>query len=96
MVASPEYDLRTQAKIPLALGSLHNFIRIMDPDDEATDDEDEPESSIVHTTEINPDHLGGNISQAEKDRAGATRDRIAIAMWEDYQRVLMERGEARL
>jgi hypothetical protein len=96
MVASPEYTLRTQAKIPLALGALHNFIRIMDPSDDAKDDEDYLEGegeALSAQPDINPEHLGHHISQAERSRAGEARDMIAMAMWEDYQNVLAERGE---
>jgi hypothetical protein len=35
MVAAPEYNLWTQAKIPLALGALQNFICIHNPTDDA-------------------------------------------------------------
>lgn len=94
MVAAPEYNLRTQAKIPLALACLHNFIRISDPDDEAHNDNDyndeEADNTRVHN-EINPEHLGQHISSAEKDRASAARDTIAMAMWEDYLSKLAER-----
>ncbi|TFK32007.1 hypothetical protein BDQ12DRAFT_617848, partial [Crucibulum laeve] len=72
MVASPEYSLQTQAKILLALGSLHNFIQITDPSDNARDDEDNSDDESgpsFFQSEINPEHLGGYISQVEKDRA---------------------------
>jgi hypothetical protein len=91
MVAAPEYSLQTQAKIPLALGSLHNFIRITDPDDEALHEDDHEDDGGHIRHEINPEHLGQHISQAEKDRASMARDEIAKAMWEDYQRVLADR-----
>ena len=88
MVASPEYDLQTQAKIPLTLGALHNFIHIHDPTDEAETPEDymAGDGQAPHIAEINVKHLGTHISQAEKDQACITRDNIAKAMWADYQR----------
>ncbi|KAF9456205.1 hypothetical protein BDZ94DRAFT_1178223, partial [Collybia nuda] len=92
MVAAPEYTLWTQAKIPLALGALHNFIWIHDPTDEAETSHDYSVGSAqTHfRAEINPDHLGVHISCAEKSRASVMRDDIARAMWEDYQRHLSE------
>jgi hypothetical protein len=96
MVVSPEYSLQTQAKIPLALGSLHNFIRISDPGDDARDDEDycdDEDQTSFSQPDINSEHLGQHISQAEKDRASDVRDQIAIAMWEDYQNLLVEQEE---
>jgi len=91
MSAAAEYNLRTQAKIPCALAALHNYIRIHDPDDDATEDFDFLDDS---TTETNPygnlhqesDDLGGHISNAEKQRASDRRDDIARAMWADYER----------
>ena len=97
MVAAPEYDIHTQAKIPYALAALHNFIRIHDPEDNATASYDHAELDGGHSQtsqsshEINPENLGGNISQAERNRASEKRDVIAKAMWEDYQNVLAER-----
>jgi len=90
MVTAPEYNLRTQAKIPLALGALHNFIHVHDPTDEAETPDDYLAGSrqVYCGADINPEHLGAHISQAEKDRAGITRDNIAKAMWADYQRYL--------
>ena len=96
MVVAPEYDLRTQAKIPLALAALHNFIRLLNPTDEAYSEEDlardglERRESGSISMDINPDHLGSHISQAEKEQANIMRDTIARAMWTDYQRLLEE------
>ena len=92
MVAAPEYNLRTQAKIPLALGALHNFIHIHDPTDDAetTCDYLAYSEQVNYGADINPEHLGAYISQAEKDRASITRDNIAKAMWVDYQGYLAE------
>jgi hypothetical protein len=49
MAAVPEYSLQTQTKIPLALGSLHNFIHITDPDDEALHQDDYEDDGSRHT-----------------------------------------------
>lgn len=96
MVVAPQYNLHTQAKIPAALAALHNFIRMHDPDDDAQDNNGhnlEEGHSLQSSVEIEVEHLGGHISQAEKDRAGVKRDGIAMAMWTDYQRILAQRGQ---
>lgn len=69
MTAAPEYSLWTQAKIPLALSALHNFIHIHDPTDEATTTHDYLAGTPhAHSEiEIDPDQLGTHISQEEKD-----------------------------
>ena len=97
MAAAAEYDLRTQAKIPGALGALHNFIRIKDPDDEAQEEDDHGEGhdngAPLPDTPIPPEDLGRHVSQAEKIRAGTRRDAIVQAMWVDYLAELHQRGE---
>jgi hypothetical protein len=94
MVAAAEYNLHTQAKIPAALATLHNFIHIHDPDNDAQDEDDHEEGHTSQlSAEIEAEHLGGHISQTEKDRAGAKRDDIAMAMWVDYQNILAQRGQ---
>ena len=94
MVVAPEYNLQTQAKIPAALAALHNFIHIHDPDDNAQDEDDYEEGhNLQSRIEIHVEHLGGYISQAEKDRASAKREAIATAMWVDYQNILAQRGQ---
>ena len=80
MVAAPEYSLQTQAKIPLALAALHNFIRINDPNDDAFHEDDNEDDGGYVEQEINLEHLGQQISQVEKDRAGAAQDEIAMCM----------------
>ena len=93
MSAAAEYSLSTQAKIPGAIAALHNFIHVHDPDDLAHDDGDNSDDSETEDFEyfntgdnpITPESLGGHISQAEKDRASAKRDEIAMAMWNDYE-----------
>jgi len=47
MVAAPEYSLQTQAKIPLTLGSLHNFICITDPDEALYKDDHEDDGGHI-------------------------------------------------
>ena len=80
LVAAPEYDIQTQAKIVLAICTLHNFIHIHDPDDlEGATDEIECRSSR-RTRE----HYGKSITESEKKRGDERRDKIAKKMWDDY------------
>jgi hypothetical protein len=59
MVAASEYNLWTQAKIPLALGALHNFICVHDPANEAKTAYDYLAGSgqVNYGANINPKHL---------------------------------------
>lgn len=99
MAAAAEYSIRTQSKIPGAVAVLHNFVHVYDPDDLAYDEgdnnddsDDERTNNSRHEIPITPENLGGHISQAEKDRAGAKRDEIAMVMWADYQQELQARN----
>ncbi|TFK59050.1 hypothetical protein BDN72DRAFT_737181, partial [Pluteus cervinus] len=89
--AASEYDLQTQAKIPLALAVLHNFIRKYDPTDEALtigDYEGGRRCSVREGSEEVPEvvkeWLGGAISNTERKRAEKVRDEIAQKMWDQY------------
>ena len=94
MAIAPEYSIKTQAQIPIALAGLHNFIRIHDPDDFANN---EPGTGGPHNPtftlreadgderrEFLEEELGRFISAAEKTRAAEFRDSIAEAMWVQY------------
>lgn len=81
MVAAPEYSSEVQAKIVHALCALHNFIRIHDPDD--LDASTQEELARVPQDPIAAD-FGGTISAGEQRQATSRRDRIAMAMWEEY------------
>lgn len=86
-----------------ALGAIHNFISIHDPTDYfALDSEsrnNNPQSASSSRSRepqnVTPDRevLGSDITAEERLRAGARRDAIANAMWEDYQTELERRGE---
>ena len=97
MVVAPKYSLQTQAKIPLALAALHNFIQCYNANDDTKINDDEVgdlkvvDLPVIPTvTPINPEHLGTHISQEEKDRAIKLRNDIATTMWDDYKQVLAE------
>lgn len=91
--------MSVQVQIPPALAALHNFIMEIDPHDvdEYLADSDEEESDL----DPNPGQpmenefgvlAGGHVTQAEKNQATANRDRIARAMWTDYENILAARG----
>jgi hypothetical protein len=97
--AAPEYSEVMQAKFVSSIGALHNFIRIHDPSDNATTESVDREISIASGThsveegpgqprEISQEELGFQITNEEKERAEARRDRIAKKMWDDYQAIL--------
>lgn len=102
MASSSEYNVNTQAKIPCALAALHNYIRIHDPEDdgdsEGEDYQDEHASGAdndMEEEEPDPELLGTHISNAEKRRATARRDKIAQDMWADYLRLRETREQER-
>lgn len=91
----PQYDMNIQALIPPALAALHNFIRKYDPDEiEMYHDEDELEVELQMGARPEPvGELGtGYVTQQETVRANERRDRIAGAMWEQYQVYLESRA----
>ncbi|KAL1749915.1 hypothetical protein FB107DRAFT_194014, partial [Schizophyllum commune] len=96
---APEFPLAMQAKLVAALSALHNFIRHHNPEQDGSydwaasemrastagggsDDDGEPE--------IAPQII---ISATEAARAEQRRERIAVAMWEQYQQYLQANGE---
>lgn len=83
-----------QARIPPALAAIHNFIFKHD----TTEQEDFLD--IPDPTPGNPpshEDLGilsqGAPNTAEKTRAKERRDKIAQAMWDNYQALLAEQME---
>ncbi|KAG9218342.1 hypothetical protein CCMSSC00406_0007287 [Pleurotus cornucopiae] len=87
---APEYSLKKQAKMVLALCVLHNFIRVHDPQDldGATLEDLNNYRQQSHTPTT--DDYSTHISHEERDRANDFRDRIAKQMWEQYQQYLQQ------
>lgn len=79
-----------QAQIPAALCSVHNFIRLHDPAEGNLPDADHPIGD-AHTA--NWEQEPAENHPARHDDVHLMRDRIAEAMWVDYQRILQERGD---
>jgi len=74
-----EYNLEMQAQIVCALGVVHNFMKVNNPNDPLFKDS---------TLELDPDmddtaanRCAGSWEQA---RAAAQREKIAHDMWKDY------------
>ena len=89
LICPPEYNLDTQAHVPLALAALHNFIWRHDPDE------------IEHFNDVvlDPDHTHevGVLALGPPGTAehGAATDRcseVARLMWAQYQATLENRA----
>jgi hypothetical protein len=90
LLLAPEYDLIIQAKIPAALCSIHNFIRLND-----VDEGELPEERNLHDQDHNIfDHGRAFVEENPEEDVEMARlwDQIARSMWEDYQQILLERG----
>ena len=85
--------MHIQARIPVALAAVHNFIHEHDPSEI-----NEYRSDPIH--DLQQGHRGGAVGQLsdgipDQDshmRAEARRDSIAEAMWIQYQNTLQERA----
>ncbi|KAJ7438967.1 hypothetical protein FB451DRAFT_1378083 [Mycena latifolia] len=91
------FSVRTQARILMACGIIHNFIRLHDPDDadDNSDSEEEMEDNPLDgasQSDIHPEDLSSGISEEETARAEEKRDIIAKAMWESYIEELERRA----
>ena len=89
LLLAPEYSLEIQARIPAALCSIHNFIRVR------THASDKPEDEDLFGT-----HYGNHRSDPDRiaeaaalmpDEPCARRDQIAQQMWDDYDEIRNER-----
>jgi hypothetical protein len=91
LTSPPEYSMAIQARIPPALGAVHNFIREHDPDeilDFIGDTRDpNPNLASIHGTLST-----GPAQRAEIIHATSRRDQIAHAMWISYQRITQGLG----
>jgi hypothetical protein len=94
LLISPEYKIGIQARIPAALCALHNYICTQDPGEGPL-----PQRAVFNDNPTNqgqpndvyhdqPDH---DMIVEDDTNANNFRDRMAMEMWEDYQRILLER-----
>lgn len=81
MIAAPEYSLKAQVKLVLALCVLHNFICTFDPNDLDVEDLEEIERRSLPR---NPSDFGGAVDATERRCADARHDVIAKEMWVQY------------
>lgn len=84
LLIAPEYKPDVQARIPAALGAIHNFIREFDPAGGEV-----PADSVTGFEGGRGD--GDGVSDNDDVRQGTRRDRITTEMWTDYIRVLEDR-----
>lgn len=89
LLIGPEYDVKIQAQIPAALCSIHNFIRIHDPQQEAMLGE-EDQVNHVDAGDDNVQQIGFVEANDANNPVVERRDTIAQAMWNDYQQILQE------
>jgi hypothetical protein len=81
LVVAQEYLLDRQSQLVSALGVLHNFILINNPDD-LTDD---VETQDNFTNALSAHQEERAVTNAERARAAERRDKIANDMWHDYE-----------
>jgi hypothetical protein len=94
LLLAPEFNPHLQAQIPAAACVIHNFIRVHDPADqlEAEDELDDTNHNGNDDDAFNSEaNVEGLVTEEVNDHH-ARRDRIAEAMWNDYQRVLHDRN----
>jgi DDE superfamily endonuclease len=82
---APQYDIRIQVLIPLALAALHNFIRQYDPKDICEDDNGDAFTLQFDHPEYTGELGAGPVTPNETLQANERRDRITHEMWEQYQ-----------
>jgi hypothetical protein len=87
---APEYDMDIQARIPVVLCALHNFIQKYHPDTFDLESDGNP-------PEINQDVALGELGEGPADaaewrRADQWQERIANEMWDDYLNKHRQRG----
>jgi hypothetical protein len=92
LLLASEYQLKMQIRIPLALTAIHNFIRIHDLtslDEEVNIEGDEADEAEFMGALSEPRCDESNEDESVK----AWRDSIVEEMWNNYQQVLLKRGE---
>jgi hypothetical protein len=84
LLLPPEYSLDIQARIPVALSAIHNFICTHEPGEEPS-----LESPDILANDNSDEAPAAGIVEQEAD---VRRDSIAQELWDDYLRVREERG----
>jgi hypothetical protein len=90
LIHAPRYNLQIQARIPAAMCTIHNFIRLHDPQEGPLPDADSDGDLAEDEEEV--------VAAVDEEEAPNDmkhlRDRIAEDMWTQYQQVLSERALA--
>lgn len=96
LLLAPQYSLEIQARIPAALAAIHNYIC-----EHSDADEDNPLkmnggdidiADMVNARHESHDNFNEDDGLTfDDDNVDERRDQIARAMWDDYQKVCMER-----
>lgn len=88
----PAYPFPVQVNLVVALFVISNFIKIVggDRDDIYSQEwtEEADVSSKENSNEKGPGEGGGAVSERERRIAKDNREKIAKAMWKDYERTL--------
>lgn len=92
MLLAPEYKLKVQIWIPVALAALHNFIHMHNAEEGDPPDDLDVDNHRNQGYDNNDDQNSTNVEEETTNHSADTR-RLGIAnyMWEDYQHVLQER-----
>jgi hypothetical protein len=84
--------MKIQARIPVALAALHNFIQQHNPDGaQAIQLTGEEERVFLDDDEAHNVDEMAEEEEEERTEMQVKRDQIAQEMWESYQRVLAQR-----
>src|ERR1700732_1149288 len=79
LLLPPEYSLAIQARIPVAISAIHNFIRAHEPGEEPQ--QGNPDIHHDVNDHSNEDPVAGIVEREEVD---VQHDKIAQDMWDDY------------
>ncbi|KAI7952036.1 hypothetical protein MJO28_007720 [Puccinia striiformis f. sp. tritici] len=86
------YDISIQVKVIIVMAFIHNFIRVTDPTDIISSDQESilPDACQPATIEYRELHHQG-IDCRDSTRATKLRDEIAKKMWSDYKHLIRYR-----
>lgn len=88
--SAPEYNMDIQARIPVSLAALQNFIRLHDPIEEPILGSSDHHFNCDAEDE---DYVAPVLQDSPINDHDQRRDQIAEAMWTDYQRICQERAD---
>ncbi|KIK14633.1 hypothetical protein PISMIDRAFT_116670 [Pisolithus microcarpus 441] len=88
LLLAPEYNVDMQACIPMALCALHNFIYSCDENEE-----DDSDITLDTDDKDDPQVAAGSAMQVDNLAASRLWDDIMVAMWNDYQAILVEQAQ---